>query len=90
MNNLLVNKISIVVGIESPIANDIVKVFLNEGVTVIAPAESSRVIPELRNGVYGISTSNLNALVTDGHNHLKILEVSNFSRNSTEKYTKSH
>ena len=90
MNNLLVNKISIVVGIESPIANDIVKAFLNEGATVIAPAESSRVITELRNGVCGISTSKLITFVTDGHDHLKILEVANFTRNSMEMYTKSH
>jgi hypothetical protein len=54
MDNLLVNKISIPVGIESPIANDIPKVFLNEDVTVIAPAESSRVITELKNGVFDI------------------------------------
>jgi len=38
MNNLLVNNVSIVVGNESPIANDILKVCLNEGAMAIAPS----------------------------------------------------
>ena len=79
INILRVNKIPIVFGIESPIADDIVKVFLNEGATFIAPAESSGVITELKNALCDISTSKLITLVTDVHDHLKILEVANFT-----------